>query len=77
MKQNKQEQKIVMLSILGICFAFLGWAEVVSDFTYKKFNQIENIILIISIIGFIHSVLCVIANLVVIKISNRNPRKTF
>ena len=77
MEQKKQEQKVVMLSILGICFAFLGWSNVVSDFTYKKFSQVENIILIISIIGFIHSALCVIANLIVIKISNKNPKKFF
>lgn len=77
MKQTKQERKIVMLSILGICFAFLGWSDVVSDFTYKKFSQLENIVLIISIIGFIHSVLSVVANLIVIKISHRNPQKLF
>lgn len=77
MEQKKQEQKVVMLSILGICFAFLGWSEVVSDFTYKKFSQVENIILIISIIGFIHSALCVIANLIVLKISHKNPQKLF
>lgn len=77
MEQSKQERKIVMLSILGICFAFLGWSEVVSDFIYKKFSQFDNIVLIISIIGFIHSVLCILANLIVIKISNRNPKKLF
>ncbi len=77
MEQSKQERKVVMLSILGICFAFLGWADVVSDFTYRKFSQFENIVLIISIIGFIHSVLCILGNLIVIKFSNRNPQKLF
>ena len=77
MEQKKQEQKVVMLSILGMCFAFLGWSDVISDYTYKKFSQVENIVLLISILGFIHSSLCVIANLVVIKISHKNPQKFF
>lgn len=72
-----QEKKIEMLSILGICFAFLGWSDVVSDFTYKKFNTVENIVFIVSLIGMIHSWICVIANLVVIKISKNNPEKLF
>lgn len=77
MEQSKQERKVVMLSMLGICFAFLGWADVVSDFTYRKFSQFKNIVLIISIIGFIHSLLCILGNLIVIKFSNRNPQKLF
>ena len=72
MEQKKQERKVVMLSVLGICFGFLGWGNVVSDFIYKKFSQVENIVFIISIIGLIHSTLCVIGNFVVLKISNKN-----
>lgn len=76
-KLKEQENKIVLLSILGICFAFLGWGDVVSDFLYHEFSEVENIIWIISVIGFLYSSFSTIANVMIVKISNKNPKDVF
>lgn len=77
MNTKTQENKIIMLAILGICFAALGWSDVVSDLVYKKFETVNHIVFIISIIGMIHSLLCVLANFIVIHISSYNPKILF
>ncbi|MEG1344361.1 MAG: hypothetical protein RSD14_02440 [Clostridia bacterium] len=77
MDMQKQENKVVLLSILGICFGFLGWSEIMSDFTYKKFSGLENIVFIISLLSLVHALTCVTANLIVIKMSHKNPQKLF
>ncbi len=73
----KQENKIILLSILGICFAFLGWSDVVSDFLYHEFSDVENIVLIISVVGFLCSSFSTIANIIIVKISDKNPKVIF
>lgn len=77
MNTKTQENKIIMLAILGICFAALGWSDVVSDLIYKKFESVNHIVFIISVIGMIHSFLCVLANFIVIQISSYHPKILF
>lgn len=74
---KKQENKIIMLSLLGICFAFLGWSDVVSDFLYQEFRDVENIVAIVSVVGFLYSFFSMMANIIIVKISDKNPKRIF